>query len=314
MSEIDRTYLWILGAPDPEMEAIERLLIQAGQKVAYATVAGQRVTPDSAYQADGTTCEYELAEESLPVFVECEVHGIKPWLVVDHHRPGDPGYRVPPEEFLMGASIGQVIAALARMDAIPANVTWVSPDPIVTSPGQSPAGRFAFVYHMWVVSTNPRHGITPWHKVYPEVLFIAASDHCLMAAYQGRCPGVNPDALMCWRAGARARYQGRPVRAVLKDIARARKALAKAPRVLIGGVPVADLRGQQIPELPEAAAREGIPFLGTPKTKPGARRKVVLQCAPPEVLADWPEWAARNGITDLYGGDPERGFAGGYLD
>jgi hypothetical protein len=134
-----------------------------------------------------------------------------------------------------------------------------------------------------------------------------------MAAYQGRCPGVDPDELMRWRAETRARYQGRPVQAVLEDIARARKALAQAPRVLIGGVPVADLRGQEVPELPEAAARDGVPFLATPRTRRGGRTKVVLQCAPPEVLAAWPEWAARNGITDLYGGDPERGFAGGYL-
>jgi hypothetical protein len=308
---MDRTYLWVLGAPDPEMEAIGRLLAQAGQNVAYATLAGQRVTPDSAYQADGTTCGFP--EDLVPVFVECRVHGVRPWTVVDHHKPGDIGYRVPPEDFLMGASIGQVIGFLAWMDVLPADGTWVSPGPIAISPGHSFAGKITLVHRIWVVSGHPRHGITPWYGVSSEVLFLAAADHCLMAAYQGRCPGVDPDELMRWRAETRARHQGRPVRAVLEDIARARKALAQAPRILIGGVPVADLRGQEVPELPEAAARDGVPFLATPMTRRGGRRKVVLQCAPPEVLAAWPEWAARNGITDLYGGDPERGFAGGYL-
>jgi hypothetical protein len=303
---------WILGASDPEMEAIERLLTQAGQKVAYATLAGQRVTPESAYQADSTTCG--LPEGFAPVFVECEVHGVEPCLVVDHHRPGDPGYRVPPEGFLRGASIGQVIAILASQDIFPLDAAWASPYPV--TPSLFPAGTFRYSpTHGWLVSARPsRYSPISWYRVSQEVLFVAAADHCLMAAYQGRCPGVNPDALMHWRVETRARYQRRPVQAILKDIARAREALSQAPRVLIGGVPVADLRGQQIPELPEAAAREGIPFLGTPKTKPGSRRKVVLQSAPPEVLAAWPEWAARNGITDLYGGDPERGFAGGYLD
>jgi hypothetical protein len=305
--------LWVLGASDPEMEAIERLLAQAGQKVAYATVAGERASPDSAYQADGTTSGHP---EEPVLFVECSVRGIKPWLVVDHHRPGDPGYRVPPEEFLPGSSIGQVISVLAYHDSLPldgADAAWASPYPV--SPSLFPAGTIRYSpTGGWLVSARPsRYNPVSWHRVSQEVLFVAAADHCLAAAYQGRCPGVDPDELMRWRAETRARYQGRPVQAVLEDIARAREALAQAPRVLIGGVPVADLRGQEIPELPEAAAREGIPFLATPRARPGTRRKVVLQCAPPEVLAAWPEWAARNGITGLYGGDPERGFAGGYL-
>ena len=309
---MDRTCLWVLGAPDPEMKAIDCLLARAWQKVAYATLSGQRVTSDSAYQADGTTGGFP--ESLAPVFVECMVHGMKPWLVVDHHRPGDPGYQVPPEEFLRGASMGQVIAILASQEIFPLDAAWASPYPV--TPSLFPTGTFRYSpKHGWLVSARPsRYRPISWYRVSQEVLFLAAADHCLTAAYQSRCPGVDPDELMRWRAETRARYQGRPVSAVLEDIARARKALAKAPRALIGGVPVADLRGQQIPELPEAAAREGIPFLGTPKTRPGARRKVVLQCAPPEVLAAWPEWAARNGITDLYGGDPERGFAGGYLD
>jgi hypothetical protein len=62
---MDRTCLWVLGAPDPEMEAIERLLAQACQNVAYATLAGRRVTPESAYQADDTT--HGLAEGFKPV-------------------------------------------------------------------------------------------------------------------------------------------------------------------------------------------------------------------------------------------------------
>ena len=40
---IDR--IWVLGASDPEMAAIEQLLTAADERVAYATVGGVRVHP-----------------------------------------------------------------------------------------------------------------------------------------------------------------------------------------------------------------------------------------------------------------------------
>ena len=78
-------------------------------------------------------------------------------------------------------------------------------------------------------------------------------------------------------------------------------------------VRVADLRGEEVPELPEAACRLGVAYLAAPKPGPDGRRKIVLQCALAEHLAAWPAWAAAHGIVDCYGGDPARGFAGGYL-
>src|SRR5690606_28418019 len=121
----------------------------------------------------------------------------------------------------------------------------------------------------------------------------AAADHCLEAAYRGRCPGVDPDALMRWRAESRAAFQGRSVEAVLADITAARERLQEVTSahcdpayhryVLDGGVYVADLRGEHIPELPEAAAREGIPFLASVKERDG-REKVVLQAASPALV------------------------------
>lgn len=80
-----------------------------------------------------------------------------------------------------------------------------------------------------------------------------------------------------------------------------------------GGDLVADLRDQHVPELPEASAREGVAFIAMGLPGGDGQRKVVLQSAGPRALAAWPAWAASQGITDLYGGDPARGFAGGYL-
>lgn len=106
--------IWVLGASDPEMEQIERLLSEAGQDFTYATVDGQRVHPGNAYQA-----ELPAAATGTTVYlVECDglqrPNGAEV-VVIDHHRPGDPGYGRPPEDFLPASSIGQVIAELARL-------------------------------------------------------------------------------------------------------------------------------------------------------------------------------------------------------
>jgi hypothetical protein len=52
------------------------------------------------------------------VLVECQPYTSPvDTLVVDHHRPGDPGHGRPPAQYLSASSIGQVIAALAELAA-----------------------------------------------------------------------------------------------------------------------------------------------------------------------------------------------------
>lgn len=160
-----------------------------------------------------------------------------------------------------------------------------------------------------------------------EVVLAAAADHCLESAYRGRCPGVNPDELMRWRVESRAAFQGRSAEEVLADVERAREMLRfswHATCQVCQGVhhydectshyPVgeyADLRGRHVPELPEAAAREGIPFLSTVRDRDG-REKVVLMAAPPDLVWRFLDGEIVPDLTGLYG-DPARGFAGGYL-
>lgn len=265
--------LWILGAPDPEMAEIEALLVEAGQEILYAALDFQRADAGTAYQADGVL-DREGRPRPLPVgeeaiLVECSVPlpGVVWVHKVDHHRPGDPGYGLPPEAYWQASSLGQVCRRLG-------------------------AART------------------------PEREMVAAADHCLAAAYRGRCPRVDPDALARWRAESRARFQGRPVEAVLADIAAARGALRAAPRVYLGEGTgsVADLRGMEVPELPEAAAREGLAFLAAPRAGRTGRFKIVLQAADPDqVRVFMGSWARAQGLKDVYG-DPARGFAGGYED
>lgn len=316
------TPMIILGAPDPEMQLIEALGRQAGAEILYALAGGERVRPDTAYRADALSAP--IPPLSTVIAVECDGPAIPAGAIrVDHHRPGDPGYGRPPAEFLPASSLGQAAAALARIGVC----GWRRHTPVAgnhypdAQPGDLVCHRYyRGLYWSIVIDCPPDDEDDPaaglwWAAVPQEYMLAAAADHCLAAAYRGECPGVEPDALMRWRVETRAAHQRRSTSAILADIDRARQALRAAPRVDIGGdAPVADLRGQAIPELPEAAAREGIAFLATPLPRAGERPKVVLQAASPEqVEAFLDSWAPAQGLVDLYG-DPARGFAGGYKE
>lgn len=332
--------LWVLGAGDPEMAAIEKLLREAGERVAYAIVGGARVHPGNAYRAQ-TLSEYPMGPLDEVILIECgfedpdQVLGLVfgaagghgKVTVVDHHRPGDPGYGQPAERFLSASSIGQVIALLAKGLKDEVFAGWT---PEWAGHGTLPTGEF---YRdpcgHWAVQ-----GVHSGYEVPEQAVLTAAADHCLEAAYRGKCPGVDPQELMEWRAKTRATFQKRPVADVLRDVEAARRILREAVLPIPGNTggclecnyspdgclkcnysggefpEFADLRGQQIPELPEAAAREGIAFLSTVKDKDG-REKVVLQAAPAELVQKFLAGEIVKDLADLYG-DPARGFAGGY--
>lgn len=307
--------VWILGAADPEMAAIEAILRRAGETVVYAVAGGVRVHPGNAYQHDPVDVDHLVHVNGLEVVaVECdgahhapgEFGGVPcdPHRRIDHHRPGDPGYGKGPEDYWSASSLGQVCSLLGLGDP-------------------------------------------------PEAaLMVAAADHCLEAAYRGRCPGVDPERLMEWRAQSRAAFQKREVAAVLADIDWARRLLREAVAAWTcpecggsgclpyqypqeeacgycggygggGPYPVARLDGQgPVPELPEAAAREGIPYIATVTDRDG-REKVVLGAAPPDMVERFLDGTLNAGYRTLDGrvvleltgkyGDPARGFAGGYV-
>ncbi|GIV03668.1 MAG: hypothetical protein KatS3mg015_2498 [Fimbriimonadales bacterium] len=344
----------ILGAPDPEMQEIERLARLAGARVVYALVGRERVHPANAYRVDGLS---EPVGDGRVAAVECDGPAVPETAArIDHHRPGDPGHGAPPERFLPASSVGQVLRWLHDGPEqvvppvfSPPGTPWgawaPAPEPCPT------CGRAECEYAVSgeiVVSREVASGWTlrgerytgfgderlPWAlDVSACVVLAAAADHCLAHAYAGRCPGVDPEALMRWRVETRAAHQGRAVADVLADVERARAMLRAAPRVVEAstlrpylGVDVRDLRPGRgvpcaehgpscpgtldgcwgdVPELPEAAAREGIPFLARPRPRAGETAKTVLQSAPPEAIR---EFLARAG-EGAYG-DPERGFAG----
>jgi len=303
--------VWVLGAPDPEMQMIENLLSQAGEQVVHALdETGQRVHPGSAYRVVALSA---LVPDGATVYaVECGGAAIPAGaVVIDHHRPGDPGYGRPPAEFLPASSIGQVISELAWMDVLPEDWRYVGIHPddptYLDRAGELaplPGGRNVRYWHALGMSYD--------YHIPADHVLAAAADHCLAAAYRGECPGVDPDELMRWRVAVRAAHQGRPVDELIEDVEQARARLRAAPVVALSeSLAARDLRGEYVPELPEAAVREGMAYLATVADRDG-RQKVVLGAADAEtVQAFLEQWAPREGLVNLYG-DPARGFAGGY--
>lgn len=318
--------LWILGAADPEMTAIEKMLHDAGEHVAFATFDGVRVHPGNAYRANGTTDAVDLSQRHA-VLVECgfsfDLQGETTW--VDHHRLGDPGYGKPPAEYWTASSLGQAVHLLAH------NRVGISGD----EPGQQ---YYDGTVRVCVFQSSDDFSDFE-HVSVDDAHLIAAADHCLAAAYRGECPGVDPDELMQWRVRSRAAFQERAEADVLADVLAARKVLRSAPLVTLGmcnedldmfgqlaewsggdtvvtqvqHITAKDMRGQHTPELPEASAREGICFIADGLPDRDGRVKVVCQSGTPDqILAFMQKWAPSHGLVDVYG-DPARGFAGGYI-
>lgn len=283
---------FVLGASDPEMVRIERLLDSVADTglISYSCACTpdtmDRVLPGNAYRSPVTTgvpagwvreggqglvqahkvpVTAEVPAGATVVAVEC---GYPADVMIDHHRPGDPGYGQPPERYLEASSIGQVVRMLTDRGLVTTEAV---------------------------------------ERAVPDWRLAAAADHCLHAAYRARCPGVDPDALMEWRAETRAVFQGRSKEEVLQDVAAAMDVLQRAPRDSLG---VAQLLGHTA-EAPEAAARLGVAFSTAVRDRDG-RTKVVLQGASPETIQAWMDTQKTKGV-EVYG-DPVRGFAGFYPD
>lgn len=290
--------LWILGASDPEMSAIEKLLTECGEKFAYGTVGGNRVHPGNAYKCDGYTLdgEYYTRYAGDLFLVECDgdLYNIDSTPIsIDHHRPGDPGFGKPPEEFWAGSSLGQVISTLT---------------------GQRDSAATAAVLPQ-------------------DLVLIAAADHCLAAAYAGKCPGVDVKDVMDFRIRQRAGFQKRPVAEVMGDIESTTAVLkSRAVQNCCCGyynppglpyciqcnsdvdyhycLPFIDMTDATYPELPEAACRLGISYLTCVVEPSGRRKTIVGGCATPNEIYSWMDGQKKLG-KEVYG-DPVRGYAGAY--
>ncbi|MBS0381043.1 MAG: hypothetical protein JSR56_01310 [Proteobacteria bacterium] len=107
--------LFVLGAADPEMHAIERLLAERGVPCVPAMVDGKRVYPANAYKAEAPSAALAVRQRGGKVFlVECVGDAPAGATRIDHHYPGDPGYGRPPAEYWQASSIGQTVTVLVN--------------------------------------------------------------------------------------------------------------------------------------------------------------------------------------------------------
>jgi hypothetical protein len=263
--------LFVHGTPDLEWSRAMSLAEEAG----YICVTGY-VSRRDYYRGGGSyrllSLPFEILNQDWDEVVRFECDGpalemltYHRLVVIDHHRPGDPGYEAPPEHFWEGSSLGQFCRHL----------------------GASPTERD---------------------------LLIAAGDHCLGAAYAGRCPGVDPQRLRAFRLYQRCSFNR------LRDYEAeyywrlCERLLEEAPRLSWAGEEIADLRQVDIPWnanlLSDAAGWKRLAVLFH-KTNYGIRR-LRLSCALPATVAYFlEELVPELGLEDPYG-VPQRGFAGAY--
>jgi hypothetical protein len=250
--------IWILGASDPEMGMIEKILRASNEHVIYAlTTEGKRVHPGCAYQAyceevrgfSGTIYEIECAVSVLHGFNNDGIDSDATVETIDHHRKGDVGFGQPPPNFFRASSIGQVIRVLG----LHIRYAWVS-----DFPGKEhSSGRYYFelsgndnfifstpetlvetTYHdtsgIWTAPWPPNFDL-PDDLSAEDIILTAAADHCLGAAYQGKCPSVVPDNLMRFRAEERAKFQNKDVESILNDIKETTEAIKTADIITLTG-------------------------------------------------------------------------------
>jgi hypothetical protein len=129
ISNVNATVAFVLGADDPEMREIERILSELHLPYGYAAIQEDRCHAGNSYDANGVLNHDGVLIEidSDVVVIECAVSGTVPIKVIDHHRPNDPGYVLLPAEFWRASSLGQLIKLLHELG----HVVEVTQDMIV---------------------------------------------------------------------------------------------------------------------------------------------------------------------------------------
>lgn len=280
-------FIALLGADDPEMRAIKSVLEINKIKTVFATKNGQRVHPGNAYDADAP----EVPSGMGIIVIECGWNGMSDVIVIDHHRPGDPGYGKDCSQYWTASSLGQIYELLGL----------------------------------------PRN---------EEASLVAAIDHCAADAFQGRCPGVDAESARLTRrrqidesfpdlTSADRERMLSPIMTALGFAGLATITMGASHAVLdfaspnVAGfeptsVGVLDpgysyqyLMLQQIWLEKFSEQYDGMIFLH--RDVSGGPEKCVFNGKPETVRAFIEDWAPRRGLVRIYG-NPERGYAGGYIE
>lgn len=268
-------FYFVLGAEDPEMNEIESILAENGETFEYAKRHGERVKPWNAYEADPV----HVPSGTITVLVECEPkrfggkNGIIP--IIDHHRIGDPGYDLPPEQFWRASSIGQLYALLSLGEPKRKHVVLAAMDHCMA---QARLGKCPGIDSEEVRALSIEY--TALHK--------GVDIHAVIASVRSMKKKVLDAPLITLGA----------------------QRVVDLTSVSIGVGYSLDYLC-----LLEAIAELGVPALIQTRNSSKDRAKILLHgAATPETVIDFMEtYAPAHGISGIYG-TPSRGHAGGFLN
>lgn len=162
--------LVILGANDFEMREIKNLLLDNGYTV-FQGLDNSTLTECnkySAYHIFDIHNHYRFADYEI-IFIECRPYGGFPksnYIYIDHHMPYNEGFDYGGDKFMNASSIGRVYELIT-------------------------GEKIRYDHNNgWMIGNN---------KIKKEHVFIAASDHCMVAAMKGLCCGVDKDEFHIFR-------------------------------------------------------------------------------------------------------------------
>jgi hypothetical protein len=252
---------FLLGFRDREMNRIQELCETWQLPYRFATSSGVRVNPNNSYEADAVT----LSPGRILVLVECEprefVGDVGLIRRIDHHRPIDRGYHMPPELYWQASSLGQFYALLGL--GLPTK----------------------------------------------EDLVIAARDHCLFAAMEGKCSGVTPQEAERYGQQSFAKENGVYLSEVQKRMGEMTTAIQASPTVLIGKQEAIDFRhfstgiANSLDDLiaKQIFANRGQAGLIRCKNQPQDPDKVMMCGATPEAIEDFrTSWGPKQGLSNFF--------------
>ncbi|BAL27295.1 hypothetical protein [Azoarcus sp. KH32C] len=147
-------------------------------------------------------------------------------------------------------------------------------------------------------------------EMEPDVTqrLLAAADHCLTAAYQGACPGVDPHELLFQRAAWQAKMSGRTLGDVMEGILDSAKRVERHYDSERGEALFLDPT-EVPPDLAEGAALAGKPIRYL-QVLPSREVKEMLKGASPEHIQRF--MASHRAAGRRVYGNPYRGYAGTY--
>lgn len=268
-------YSFILGADDPEMTEIEKILASLGKKFQHAMYEGERVHPGNAYKAD----PIRLKRKTIAVLVECEpkdFFGSNAMVrVIDHHRPGDPGFNLSHELYWDASSIGQIYKLLNLGEPTQEHRTLAALD------------------HCMV---HARRGKCP--KVDPVVLKTMSRQHIAF-----RKKVAADDVESCIHEMREVINSSPVIRMRKQDV------------IDLTSVPLGVGYSLEYLCTQEALADLNKVALIRTKNRAGHVDKVLICGAVTKETVKFfmKVWAKRNGLINIYG-VPERGYAGGYRE